>query len=49
MPETYVTKAGDSLTSIAEQAYGDGSRWSEIYEANRKAIKATTPTSSRSA
>jgi nucleoid-associated protein YgaU len=38
MPETYVTKAGDSLTSIAEQAYGDGSRWSEIYEANRKAI-----------
>ena len=33
MPETYVTKAGDSLTSIAEEAYGDGSRWREINEA----------------
>ena len=38
MPETYVTKAGDSLTSIADEVYGDDTRWSEIYEANREAI-----------
>jgi nucleoid-associated protein YgaU len=38
VPETYVTNAGDSLTSIADEVYGDGTRWSEIYEANRKAI-----------
>jgi nucleoid-associated protein YgaU len=33
-----VTKAGDSLTSIADEVYGDDTRWSELYEANRKAI-----------
>jgi nucleoid-associated protein YgaU len=36
--KSYVTKAGDNLTTIAQEVYGDGSRWREIYEANKKAI-----------
>jgi nucleoid-associated protein YgaU len=34
----HVVKAGDSLSSIAERYYGDGSRWKTIYQANKKTI-----------
>lgn len=30
--------AGDSLSAIAERAYGDATRWREIFEANRGSI-----------
>ena len=36
---TYVVKAGDSLSKIAQQFYGDAKRWPEIYEANKSQIK----------
>lgn len=36
---TYVVKAGDSLSKIAQQFYGDAKRWPEIYEANKNQIK----------
>ena len=35
----YTVVAGDSLSAIAKREYGDASRWHEIYEANRDAIK----------
>lgn len=35
---TYAVKSGDTLTAIAQQLYGDGSRWRAIYEANRNVI-----------
>jgi peptidoglycan-N-acetylglucosamine deacetylase len=38
MAKTYVTKEGDNLTTIAQEVYGDASRWTEIYEANKKTI-----------
>jgi nucleoid-associated protein YgaU len=38
MAKTYVTREGDNLTTIAQEVYGDASRWSEIYEANKKTI-----------
>jgi nucleoid-associated protein YgaU len=34
----YETKAGDTLSDIAQEVLGDASRWREIYEANRKRI-----------
>ncbi len=37
--KTYVVKAGDSLSKIAKEVYGDAARWTEIYEANRATIK----------
>ena len=30
---------GDSLSKIAQRAYGDGNKWSKIYEANKDVIK----------
>lgn len=36
---TYVVVSGDSLWKIAKNQYGDGSKWSIIYEANRGTIK----------
>jgi nucleoid-associated protein YgaU len=36
--QTYVTQPGDSLWSIAEQFYGDGSQWPKIYAANKQVI-----------
>ncbi len=33
-PDTYVVEAGDTLHAIAEEVYGDGSRWEEIADAN---------------
>jgi nucleoid-associated protein YgaU len=35
----YVVQPGDSLSKIAEEVYGDGSRWKEIFEANKEQIK----------
>jgi len=36
---TYTVKAGDSLSRIARQIYGDMNRWREIFEANRDRIE----------
>lgn len=33
--KTYTVREGDNLYKIARRLYGDGSRWREIYEANR--------------
>lgn len=35
---TYVVKAGDTLSEIAEREYGDASQWRKIYDANRDVI-----------
>jgi nucleoid-associated protein YgaU len=35
---TYIVQAGDTLAKIAQQLYQDGSRWDEIYEANKDQI-----------
>jgi nucleoid-associated protein YgaU len=37
--ETYTVKAGDSLSKIARQRYGDGNKWHAIFDANRDTIK----------
>jgi nucleoid-associated protein YgaU len=34
----YVVLEGDSLWRIAKRQYGDGSRWKEIYDANRDVL-----------
>jgi len=34
----YVVQPGDSLSRIAKEVYGDGSRWPEIFEANKDKI-----------
>jgi nucleoid-associated protein YgaU len=36
--KTYTVQAGDTLGKIAQELYGDGSRWTEIYEANKDQI-----------
>jgi nucleoid-associated protein YgaU len=36
--KTYTVQAGDTLGKIAQEMYGDGSRWTEIYEANKDQI-----------
>ncbi len=35
---TYTVKSGDTLSGIAKKLLGDGNRWGEIYEANKKTI-----------
>jgi nucleoid-associated protein YgaU len=35
---TYTVQAGDTLGKIAARFYEDGSRWKEIYEANKAQI-----------
>jgi Tfp pilus assembly protein FimV len=35
---TYTVKRGDTLSSIAQNAYGKASAWTQIYEANRDVI-----------
>jgi len=37
-PTTYVVEFGDTLTSIAQDMYGDGSRWRDIQVANRSLL-----------
>jgi nucleoid-associated protein YgaU len=37
--KVYVTKAGDSLSKIAQAVYGDANRWQEIFEANKAKIQ----------
>jgi nucleoid-associated protein YgaU len=38
MAQTYVTQGGDTLWALAERFYGDGNRWTALYEANSTAI-----------
>ena len=33
--ELYVVKSGDTLWAIAQEAYGDGNRYPEVFEANK--------------
>lgn len=37
-PKTYDVKSGDSLYMIAKKVYGDGSKWQELYAANKDVI-----------
>jgi prophage tail gpP-like protein len=39
----YTVVAGDTLSGIAKQAYGDGNRWREIFEANSTVLKSGDP------
>ena len=36
---TYTVAAGDCLWSIAQKAYGTGTKWGVIYEANKATVK----------
>ena len=36
---TYVVAKGDSLSKIAQRAYGDGGKWRKIFEANKDIIQ----------
>jgi nucleoid-associated protein YgaU len=38
-PNIYTVVAGDSLSKIAKDQYGDGSLWRQIFEANKDTIK----------
>jgi 5'-nucleotidase / UDP-sugar diphosphatase len=38
--ETYEVQSGDTLLSIAQQFYGDGTQWRRIYDANKDTIGA---------
>ena len=38
-PATYTVAAGDCLWKIARKMYGTGTRWKDIYEANRQIIR----------
>ncbi|MGZ8377610.1 MAG: LysM peptidoglycan-binding domain-containing protein [Gemmatirosa sp.] len=35
---SYTVKAGDSLSKIAKEVYGDAAQWKKIHEANRASI-----------
>lgn len=37
--ETYTIKSGDTLYDIAKRHFGDGARWTEIYDANKTIIE----------
>jgi hypothetical protein len=37
----YTVKSGDCLFNIAKTAYGDGSKWTTIYNANKSIIEST--------
>ncbi len=34
----YTVKAGDTLSKIAKEVYGDASQWKKIHEANRASV-----------
>ena len=36
---TYEVKAGDTLSKIAKQEYGDANQWKRIFEANKNILK----------
>jgi len=36
---TYIVQSGDTLWKIASRAYGDGSRYPKIFEANKGVLK----------
>ena len=36
---TYFVQPGDSLWTIARDHYGEGTRWKEVFEANRKVLR----------
>jgi nucleoid-associated protein YgaU len=36
---TYEVKAGDTLSKIAKQEYGDANQWRRIYDANKDILK----------
>jgi nucleoid-associated protein YgaU len=38
-PKFYEVQAGDSLSKIAKQVYGDAMKWKALFEANREVIK----------
>jgi nucleoid-associated protein YgaU len=38
--ESYEVQSGDTLLSIAQQFYGDGTQWRRIYDANKDTIGA---------
>lgn len=37
--KTYTVQSGDTLSKIAEQHYGDGSKYTKIFEANRSVLE----------
>lgn len=37
--QTYTVKAGDTLSKISKQFYGDANRYQKIFEANRDQLK----------
>lgn len=39
--QSYTVKSGDCLWNIAKASYGDGSKWTAIYEANKNIIDTT--------
>jgi nucleoid-associated protein YgaU len=36
--KTYIVKAGDTLSEIAQSEMGDADRWQELYAANKDAV-----------
>jgi len=42
-PKTYTVVAGDCLWNIAKKFYGDGSRYTEIYNANQSLFNGRSP------
>ena len=39
-PKSYTVRSGDSLWAIAKRTYGDGSKWKELYTANKSVVGA---------
>ncbi len=37
--QTYEVKAGDTLSTIAQQVYGDPGKWQQIFDANQDVLK----------
>ena len=42
-PQTYTVKTGDCLWNIAKKFYGNGARYTEIYEANKSLFAGRSP------
>jgi LysM repeat protein len=41
IPRTYKVRRGDTLSSIADDVYGDSNKWREIYNANRTRLRSS--------